>query len=172
MDLIYRKFDTTDGTIIVEHNNVYHRSETAKTILSNPKVPLSDFVDKMRDPKSHILNVNVTGEDLHVLSFDLSNIEHTSLSKSEIKDFILAYVNHEQPDVESNSDDGLFFKSFDFTKEIQAHISHEFLFLMDTYYLYYRIRSNPHWMPLLNTETKYTVRCFNGVIYNTIHGNR
>ena len=104
MNLIYRKFDTTQGTIIIEHNNLDRRSEMAKNILANSKNQLGDYIDKIRDPKKEILLVH---KDLLVYTYDLSMIENNSLSQSEIKEFIQNIINKEQPD--NTSEISLFF---------------------------------------------------------------
>jgi hypothetical protein len=157
MNLIYRKFDTSQGTIIIEHDSLDRRSEISKNILANPKKQLGDYIDKIRDPKRKILFVN---KDLSVYTYDLSMLENNSLSQSEIKEFIQNIINKEQPD--NTSEISLFFKSFDFETEIKYNIIHEFIFYNETFYLYYKISSNVSWMSFLKTDVTYTVRYIEG----------
>lgn len=151
MNLIYRKFDTTNNTIIIEHNNLDRKSEMAKHILSNPKNPLSDYIDTLRDTKKNIFTVNTI--NLSVYTYDLSAIEHNSLLKFEVKSFLDAIENIEQP-----NDGESLFNFFDFDNELKYNIIHEFIFFNDHVYLYYRISSNVSLMSFLNKELTYTVR--------------
>jgi hypothetical protein len=154
MNVIYRQFDPSDNTIIIEHSNINPKSEIENKILSNPKTPLCDFVEDINGPKK-ILMVNTF--DLSVYTLNLDRIEHNSLSRCEIHAFLTTIDNIDQP---QNQDSycTLFIKSKNIDDQLKSHLIHEFMFFHSGGMCYYKISKNVSWMSFLNTDTKYTVR--------------
>lgn len=154
MNLIYRQFDPSCNIIIIEHTNINPKSEIEKKILSNPKTPLSDFFEDIKDAKN-ILNVDDT--ELRILDYNLDRIERVSLSRSDIYKFLEEIDNVDQIQ-DQDSDITSFIKSKNIDNELTSHLIHEFTFFYDNNIHYYKIFKNTSWMSFLNTDIKYTVR--------------
>ncbi len=155
MHLIYRRFDTAEGTVTLEHDCLDRSDQTTKNIFTNPRKPLSNVIDTLRTSKVDILilaNEDVLKQEV------ISEIESLPISKGEIKPY-LENINTVIDKEGFNFTPKSFFEAFDFETEIMSHITCEFLFFEQETFLYYRITNNTTWMSFLNKDPKYIVKC-------------
>lgn len=169
MEILYRKFNATDGYTTIEHNDLDRSKELFKISLSNPRIPISDVIKNLGAPREVVVNHPSTEEDSKVEPKVESEVEgqttkscsaeisSTALSKSQVWKYIqesrdiLRALGHEDMYPET------FFSSLDFEMELAPNCNNEWLIGNQNYYLYYIITSNASWLPFLKREVLYTV---------------
>lgn len=167
MEILYRKFNATDGYTTIEHNNVNRSKGLFKLSLSNPRIPISEVIKNLESVQPPTLVSVETGSEEEVkgepevheeVSKSCSaEVSSTLLNKSQVLKYIqesratLQSLGHEEMYPES------FFSSLDFEMELAPNCTNEWLIGNQNYYLYYVITSNASWLPFLKKEVLYTV---------------
>jgi hypothetical protein len=166
MEVLYRKFNATDGYTTIEHNTLDRSKGLFKISLSNPRMPISEVIKNLKEvnivqpstedePKVDAESVPLVVEQ--TTKSCSAEISSTLLNKSQVRKYIqesrdtLRSLGHEEMYPET------FFSTIDFEEELSSNCTNEWLIGNQNYYLYYIITSNPSWLPFLKKEVLYTV---------------
>jgi hypothetical protein len=173
MEILYRKFNATDGYTTIEHNNLDRSKGLFKISMANPRIPISDIIKNFESNQKIQTSVGTVEEEVklevepevdtkvdtkeQVTNNCSAEISSTLLSKAQVRKYIqesrdtLKSLGHEEMYPET------LFSDLDFEGELAPNCTNEWLIGNQNYYLYYICTSNASWLPFLKKEVLYTV---------------
>jgi hypothetical protein len=170
MEILYRKFNATDGYTTIEHNNL-DRSKLKglfKLSISNPRMPISALIKSLEEPHtiSNKIQTNLNAQDEVKTEGDpveeapkscSVDISSNLLNKAQVG----KYLQDSRDTLKSLGHEDMYpdnlFSNLNFEEELDSNCTNEWLIGNQNYYLYYIITSNASWLPFLKKEVLYTV---------------
>jgi hypothetical protein len=177
MQIIVRKFHTTDSRVVITHNKLNSKDKIVQDIFNNSLTKMlviiqkykehefqhNDIISKSEMKKTELKTyIQNTLSKLDLLSQpDEPQIEE-SLANQETTAVIVdstKIIHIPTPTVEHfKTNIHTFFEELDVETELLPHIDYEFCFITDSYFIYYNItHHNASWIPLRIKEQTYII---------------